>query len=400
MKTLFTMLMIMVFVLMPVMATAQNYSSGGKAPIAQSLVREGTIAVRMVEVLNLGTTTSEVEAENLLLGAGIGPRNGWISDYPVTPDIVSELESAVIDAAVSGSLNLGKEEAVQAFNALLTQYNLVVKADTSGRSTDREQAPEYSDNTEVNNYYYDEGPPAVTYYAPPYDYAYLYSWVPYPFWGWNGWFPGFFVLADFHRFVFVDRHVFVVSNHFFDRDHRRFRRIDAHDRFRDFHGRRFDDRGRRFVNNRVVGPSEVRRGAERAFIGEHNRTRFDADRGRTSFNGNREMRSSTREFNRENRKFVSSTGRAFNFSGRREGRVIGPSVRSRNFNGPSERTFRASSNRVGERELNSPRTFNSRHVFGPSGGGRGSSPSSGHRDFSPSSGGMRGGSMGGSRHGR
>jgi hypothetical protein len=30
------------------------------------------------------------------------------------------------------------------------------------------------------------------------DYAYLYTWVDYPFWWSNYWFPGFFVLADFH----------------------------------------------------------------------------------------------------------------------------------------------------------------------------------------------------------
>ncbi len=105
------MLLILVFVLVPVMAMAQNYSAGGKAPIAQPLVREGTVAVSMVKVLNLGTTTKEVEAESLLMAAGIAPRNGWISDYPMTPDIVSELRTAVDSAAGAGSLKLGKAEA-------------------------------------------------------------------------------------------------------------------------------------------------------------------------------------------------------------------------------------------------------------------------------------------------
>jgi len=363
------MLMIMVFVLMPVMAISQNYSAGGKAPIAQPLVREGSVAVRMVEVLGLGTTSNEVEAENLLVAAGIAPRNGWISDYPVTPDIVSELRTAVDDASGTGSLKLGKDEATQAFEGMLTQYNLLVNGDASGQATDREQAPAYPDNAEISNYYYNDGPPPVTYYAPPADYAYLYSWVPYPFWGWNGWFPGFFVLGDFDRFVLIDRHVFVVSNHFFDRDDHRFRRIDADNRFREFHGLRFDDHGRHFVNSRVVGPSEVRRGAERTFMTEHNRARFEVDRSRTSFNGNREMRSSTREVNRENRTFVSSTGKTFNFSAGRGGSVAAPFERGK--------------------------TFNSGRVFTPSGGGRMISPAV-HRDFSPSFGGMRGGSMGGS----
>ena len=404
MKTLFVTLMIMVLVLAPAMAIAQNYSAGANAPIAQPLVREGSLAVRMIEALQLGTTTSEVEAENLLLGAGIAPRNGWISDYPVTPDIVSELRTAVNGAAGAGSLKLGKDEAVQAFDGILSQYNLPVKDDTSGEVSGREEAPVYPDNSYMNDYYYNEGPPAVTYYAPPPDYAYLYSWVPYPFWGWNAWFPGFFVLSDFHRFGFADGHVFVVSNHFFDRDDHRFRRIDADNRFREFHGRRFDDHGRHFVNSRVVGPSEVQRGAERAFMTEHNRARFDVDRSRTSFNGNREMRSSTRELNRENRTFVPSSGRTFNFSAHREGTAIAPLERSRNFNRPEARTFRSFSDRGGHRELNSaPRTFNSSRVFTPSGGGRTFGSGVSHGGFSPSFGGMRGGGMGGSfggRHGR
>jgi len=400
MKTLLVTLMILVFVLAPVVAIAQNYPAGGNAPIAQPLVREGTIAVRMVEGLNLGNTTDEVEAENLLVAYGIAPRNGWISDYPVTPDIVSELRAAVIGAADAGSLKLGRDEAAEAFDGMLSQYNLMVKTDPSGEASYRDQAPAYPDNTVLNDYYYNEGPPAVTYYAPPYDYAYLYSWVPYPFWGWNGWFPGFFALRDFHRFGFANNRVFLVSNHFFDKHEHRFGRIDANDRFREFHGRRFDEHGRHFVNSRVVGPSEVRRGAERAFRAEHNRERFDFNRTRTNFSGNREMKSGSRELNRENRTFVPSTGRTFNFSARREGGVVAPSERGRNFNGPAQRTFSPSSNRGGHREFNSaPRTFNSSRVSAPSGGGRMTSPAV-HRSFSPSSGGMRGGSMGGSFGGR
>jgi hypothetical protein len=383
MKTLFLMMIIMVFVLVPVMAMAQNYAAGGNAPLAQPLVREGTMAVRMVEVLKLGASSDEVEAENILLGVGIAPLNGWISDYPVTPDIVSELRAAVDSAADAGSLKLGKAEAAQAFDGLLTQYNLSVMDDTSGEAADRDQAPMYPDNSEMNDYYYSEGPPPVTYYAPPMDYAYLYSWVPYPFWGWNAWFPGFFVLSDFHRFVFFDRHVFVVSNHFFDRHHHRFGRIDARARFHEFHEKRFDDHGRHFVDKRVVGPSEVRRGADRAFMAEHNRVRSDFDRGRANFSSSREMRSGTRELNRENRNFVSSAGRTSNFSAGRGVSVAAPAERGRR--------------------------FNSRHVSAPSGSGRTFRPAAGHRDFSPSSGGMRGGGMNsgfgsfggiGGRHGR
>jgi len=399
MKTMFVTLTILVFVLVPVIAIAQNYSGVGQAPLAQPLVREGTVAVRMVEALNLGMTADEVEAENLLLTVGIAPRNGWISDYPVTPDIASELRDAVIGAADAGALNLGRDEAAQAIDWVLTQYNLMVQTDTSAAVAYEEQAPAYPDSTMVDDYYYDYGPPPVTYYAPPTYYSHLYSWVPYPFWGWNAWYPGFFVLADFHRFIYVDKRVCIVSNHFFDKREHRHSRIDARERFRDSREKRFGDyrdHRRHSVDKRVVGPSEVRKDVERAFRGEHNRTRFDADRSRTNFKGGREVRSGTREVKRENR--------TFNFSGRREGTVVGPSERSRNSSRPADRTFRQSSDRGGHKEFNSaPRTSNSRHIVAPSGGGRTFSPGVSHRGFSQSFGGMRGGGMGGSfggRHGR
>jgi hypothetical protein len=320
-----------------------------------------------------------VEAENLLVAAGIAPRNGWISDYPVTPDIAGELRTAVDSAAGAGSLKLGRAEAAQAFDGILIQYDLAVRDDTSGEIAGSDQAPAYPDDSEMNSYYANDGPPPVTYYAPAPDYAYLYSWVPYPFWGWNTWFPGFFVLADFHRPFFFDGRLCFVSNHFFDRDDHRFRRIDANDRFREFHNRRFDDHGRHFVNSRVVGPSEVGRGAEKAFMAEHNRERFDADRSRANFGGNREIRSASREMNGDHRTTVSATGRKFNYSAGRDGSVVAPSERGR--------------------------TFNSSRVSAPSGGGRMTSPAV-QRDFSPSFGGMKSGGMGGSfggfggRHGR
>ena len=66
----------------------------------------------------------------------------------------------------------------------------------------------------VNNYYYDYGPPVVTYYPPPDPYNYLYSWVPYPFWWGPGfYFSGFFILHDFHRHVGFHGRPFVCSNH-------------------------------------------------------------------------------------------------------------------------------------------------------------------------------------------
>lgn len=79
-----------------------------------------------------------------------------------------------------------------------------------------DQASSYTVNPApevINNYYYNDGPPVITYYEPPQPYAYLYSWVPYPFWCSGFFFPGYFILHDFHRHVSFHKHPFVVTNH-------------------------------------------------------------------------------------------------------------------------------------------------------------------------------------------
>jgi hypothetical protein len=258
MKSLLIIVLTMVaFLLLPALVYGQTYQAmAAGPPIEQPLVREGTLAVTLAGALQLGQATSEVDAESLLSGAGIAPRNGWIADYPVTPDIAAELRYAVADSATAGSLTMGKDAALAAYDDVMTKYNLSVKADTSGQTESEQSAPGYPDATMANDYYYDYGPPVVTYYAPPVDYAYLYTWVPYPFWWWGVWFPGFFVLVDFDVPVFVHGHACFVTNHFFDRDHDRFRRINAFDRF---HSSTFEHR------KSVVGPMAVSAGAQTTF---------------------------------------------------------------------------------------------------------------------------------------
>jgi hypothetical protein len=298
-------LTIMAFLLLPVLAYAQTYEAaapGAGPPLAQPLVREGTLAVTLAGALQLGQTSSEVDAESLLSRAGIAPRNGWIADYPVTPDIAAELRSAVADAATAGSLTMGTNAALAAFDDVMSRYNLSVRADTSGQVEADQSAPNYPDTTATNDYYYDYGPPVVTYYAPPVDYAYLYSWVPYPFWWWNVWFPGFYVLADFDVPVFVHGRACFVTNHFSDRDHDRFSRINASDRLHSSN----------FVNRKaVVGPAVVSAGAQTSFrrfgSGAVN-GRFETREGRviTPRTGNVRMHSPVRSDNavpQENRTF-------------------------------------------------------------------------------------------------
>jgi hypothetical protein len=254
----------MAFLLLPVLAYAQTYeATAAGPPMEQPLLREGTLAVTLAGALQLGQTASEVDAESLLSKAGIAPRNGWIADYPVTPDIAAELRSAVADAATAGSLTMGEDEALAAYDDVMTQYSLLVKADSSGQMESEQSAPGYPDTAMADGYYSDYGPPVVTYYAPPVNYAYLYTWVPYPFWWWSVWFPGFFVLVDFNVPVFVNGHACFVSNHFFDRHHRTFVRIDAFDRF---HSKTFAN------TTTVVGPATVSAGAQTTFKRFESRT--------------------------------------------------------------------------------------------------------------------------------
>ena len=98
---------------------AQSSTTSTQAPpIAQSLIREGDFAIKLVESLKIGQTTNEAEAESMLASIGIAPKNGWIADYPVTPDIIGELQSAIGSAVDSRKLGMNRDEAVKAFQDL------------------------------------------------------------------------------------------------------------------------------------------------------------------------------------------------------------------------------------------------------------------------------------------
>ncbi|HYA86142.1 MAG TPA: hypothetical protein VEI57_03615 [Nitrospirota bacterium] len=279
MKRLFmtALVVLSVMVIRPAGVHAQSgQAAGQQPPIAQPLVREGDLAVKLVDALKLGTSTSEAEAESLLANAEITPRNGWIADYPVTPDVIGELTQSISVAAESKSLKMEKDEALQAFQDLMVEVNLAVRGSTPGQMA-QEGAANISepDNSLLNNYYYDQGPPAVTYYPPPPDYVYLYTWVPYPFWWWSTWFPGFYILADFHKVVHVHDRVEVISNHFVDHRTNRVVRIDPLKRLK---GRTFAGIGaphdaRHFISPGVRGGSKtIFRGSREQAMTERRKT--------------------------------------------------------------------------------------------------------------------------------
>ncbi len=214
------------------MSQAQTVQSG-PPPIEPTIVREGDFAVRLLFELGLGTAQEEIEAETQLGKIGIVPRNGWIADYPVTPDIFAEIQKAVGDAANSQKLSMGREEALRRLNNANIELGLSVTPYTAQKDyqAGSSDSGSYLKPTEINNYYYTQGPPVVTYYSPPPDYYYLYAWVPFPFWYSSFWFPGFFVLHDFHKTVFIHNRVGFISNHFNDVNFHRVFRIDPLTRF-------------------------------------------------------------------------------------------------------------------------------------------------------------------------
>ncbi len=140
------------------------YQSGqrpGSASVEQGLVREGSFALKLAEALKIGEAKSEAEAESKLAQIGVLPRNGWIADYPLTPDVTAELEKAIGEAADSGKLPMKKDEAIKAFQGLV--------ADTQSQRPGPEPSSE-------------EPPPPDAYYYPyPYDPYYYPYYYPYPY---------------------------------------------------------------------------------------------------------------------------------------------------------------------------------------------------------------------------
>ena len=226
----------------PVVTFAADYGSQSSQtqqvpPVAQPLVREGDFAIKLAAELGLGTPeqTEEETAERLLADAGIVPLNGWISDYPVTAEIVGQLKDAIVRADENGKLPVSKERAEEAVTRLASGLDLPLPAPATGEAGQ----PTEEQKAAADGYYAEQGPPVITYYAPPMDYAYLYDWVPYPA-VWHGfWFPGFFICRDFTTVVTVAPfphhfHRAIVTDHFFDPVSRRAARVDHV--FRNDHG--------------------------------------------------------------------------------------------------------------------------------------------------------------------
>lgn len=190
--------------LIPLAYQVQSAQKTVKAPpVDPVLVRQGDFALSLVEILELGTSYSEAQAQEMLSEIGIEPVGGWISDFPMTPGIIGELKEALERAEDNGYLDMNLPEALNRFQNLTVDYGLPISPDYE-RKPYSETAPpfgyyEYTDPVVINQYYYLYGAPIITYYPPPSGFYSRYIWVSYPFW-WDGfWFSGYFLLNDFHR---------------------------------------------------------------------------------------------------------------------------------------------------------------------------------------------------------
>jgi len=212
-----------------VAVNTQQGEAGKQAPsIAQTLIREGDFAFKLAEVLKIGQAKGEAEAESMLATVGVAPKNGWIADYPMTPIIIGQVRNAVVAAAASKKLSMGEDEALRVFEGLTAELGLAIAPGQYAESQPPTSS-EFVPPTVIDEYYYDEGPPVVTYYPPPWDYYYLYGWVPYPFWCSGFFFPGFFILNDFHHHHGGHHSI---TNHFVDPNTHTSLRVDPTTRTR------------------------------------------------------------------------------------------------------------------------------------------------------------------------
>jgi hypothetical protein len=198
-------------------------------PVAQNLVRQGTFAVRLLTSLGMGKSGDEPAAERRLGESGIAPRNGWVADYPVTPDIVGELRKSVTTAVGAGGVKLERDDALKRFADVAAGFDLSVDAEPDGGT-----GTAYGQHPEQNSivaFFATVGPPVVTYYEPPPDYEHLYCLVPYTFRSRGASFHGFFILKQFHRTIFESGSVKFVTNSFHVFKSHRVFRIDPVARF-------------------------------------------------------------------------------------------------------------------------------------------------------------------------
>lgn len=193
--------------LIPALVTAQQpVEKSSISAIEPVLVRQGDFAMLLVEALHLGVAERQESAISRLEDADIAPEDGWIADYPMTPEILAQLAPTLGDAADSGAIALSRDEALGALQALAAEFGLSLPDELGPRYARRYLRDDAYDcqGSTIRRYYDNYAPPVLSYCRPPYDYDYLYDWRPYGSW-WHGhYYPGYYLLHRFHLVIHVD----------------------------------------------------------------------------------------------------------------------------------------------------------------------------------------------------
>lgn len=193
--------------LIPALVAAQQPDEKSSvSAIDPVLVRQGDFAILLAEALHLGVVEREEEAIRHLEDGDIAPEDGWIADYPVTPEILAQLALTIGDAADSGAIALSRDEALGALQALAADFGLSIPDELVPRYARRYLRDDAYDcrGSTISRYYDNYGPPVLSYCRPPYDYDALYDWRPYGSW-WHGhYYPGYYLLHRFHLVIQVE----------------------------------------------------------------------------------------------------------------------------------------------------------------------------------------------------
>ena len=182
------------------------------AGLDPTLVPEDVFAVRLASAFGIASTDNAGAAESALAGKGIAPDDGWISNYPVTPVVVSELWENIKTAAANGRLPAedGKDTGFATFKSVLSEFGLNFAVTATGSV----RPPPPVNQEDIDDYYNNASdPPVSTYYTPPPAYIDQYMWIGFPFFYAGYWWPGYWVMRDFHRHYFYHGRHLIMSNH-------------------------------------------------------------------------------------------------------------------------------------------------------------------------------------------
>ncbi|MBF6649037.1 hypothetical protein [Methylobacter sp. BlB1] len=92
----------------------------------QARVAESTFAVQLAEALKLGPISSGTNAEELLSNLGIKPSNGWVSERPITPVALNDIEKGISAASDQKKIALKKDQALKLFGDIKAKLGLNV----------------------------------------------------------------------------------------------------------------------------------------------------------------------------------------------------------------------------------------------------------------------------------